>query len=78
MVARISGESVTRVAVMPGELSVSPYTLMMSLQYIFSITCFIVSIGQGAPAMMPVRSELRSNMSNIGWFSSAMNIVGTP
>ena len=28
--------------------------------------------------MMPVRSDDRSNMSNIGWFSSAMNIVGTP
>ena len=51
---------------------------MISLQYILSMTCFIVSIGQGAPAIMPVRSDDRSNMSNIGWFSSAMNIVGTP
>ena len=42
------------------------------------MTCRIVSIGHGEPAMMPVRSEVRSNMSNIGCASSAMNIVGTP
>ena len=41
-------------------------------------TCFIVSMGHGEPAMMPVRSEFRSNSSKRGWPSSAMNIVGTP
>jgi len=28
--------------------------------------------------MIPVRRLDMSNMSNIGWFSSAMNMVGTP
>ena len=28
--------------------------------------------------MIPVRKELRSNILNIGWFNSAMNMVGTP
>ena len=46
--------------------------------YIFSSTCFISSTGQSEPAMMPVRRLDMSNMLNIGWFSSAMNIVGTP
>ena len=42
------------------------------------ITLFMVSVGQGEPAMMPVRRLPRSNIRNMGWFSSAMNIVGTP
>ena len=62
----ISGVSVTLVAVIPGDVSVSPYTLIISLQCIFSITCFIDSIGQGAPAIIPVRNEVRSKRSNIG------------
>ena len=46
--------------------------------YIFSDTCFISSTGQSEPAMIPVRRHDISNMENIGWFNSAMNIVGTP
>ena len=46
--------------------------------YIFSDTCFISSTGQSEPAMIPVRRQVRSNISNIGWFNSAINIVGTP
>ena len=38
----------------------------------------MISMGQGEPAMMPVRRLPRSNIGNIGWVSSAMNIVGTP
>ena len=41
-------------------------------------TLRITSIGQGAPAMMPVRSEPRSNSEKRGWASSAMNMLGTP
>ncbi len=41
-------------------------------------TCFITSTGHGAPAMMPVRSVERSYVAKSGWFSSAMNMVGTP
>ena len=48
------------------------------VMYIFSLTCFISSMGHREPAMMPVRSEDMSNMSNIGWLSSEMNMVGTP
>ena len=33
---------------------------------------------KGAPAMMPVRSEERSNSRNCGCSNSAMNMVGTP
>ena len=43
-----------------------------------SITRFMTSTGHGEPAMIPVRSELRSNSAKRGWSSSAMNIVGTP
>ena len=66
-----------RLCVIPGEASVRPYTLVTFMN-IFSSTCFISSTGQSEPAMIPVRRQERSNMSNIGWFSSAMNIVGTP
>ncbi len=38
----------------------------------------MISIGQGLPAMIPVRSEERSNFAKSGWSISAMNIVGTP
>ena len=41
-------------------------------------TCFITSTGQGEPAMMPVRSDVKSNSSKRGCASCAMNIVGTP
>ncbi len=52
--------------------------MVMSRMCISSITRRMISIGQGEPAMIPVRSERRSNILNIGWLSSAMNIVGTP
>ena len=45
---------------------------------ISAITRRITAIGQGEPAMMPVRSEDKSNSVNRGCSSSAMNIVGTP
>ncbi|EJX04042.1 hypothetical protein EVA_07849 [gut metagenome] len=45
---------------------------------IFSSTCFMSSIGHSEPAMIPVLSDVKSNMLNIGWLSSAINIVGTP
>jgi hypothetical protein len=38
----------------------------------------ITSIGQGAPAMIPVRNDDRSKLANSGCSSCAMNIVGTP
>ena len=42
------------------------------------MTCFMVSTGHGEPAMMPVRSEVRSSSSTRGSASIAMNMVGTP
>jgi hypothetical protein len=41
-------------------------------------TFFITSIGQGEPAMMPVRRLERSKDAKSGWSSIAMNMVGTP
>ena len=38
----------------------------------------MTSIGQGLPAMIPVRRLLRSNSAKRGCSSSAMNMVGTP
>ena len=38
----------------------------------------MTSIGQGLPAIIPVRREDRSNLAKSGWSISAMNIVGTP
>ena len=52
--------------------------MVTSRMFISPTTRFIVSIGQGAPAMMPVRRLDRSNSPNREWSSSAMNIVGTP
>ena len=46
-----------------------------------STTCFITSTGHGEPAIIPVRSELRSNVAGAlssSTASSAMNIAGTP
>ena len=43
------------------------------------MTRCITSIGQGEPAMMPVRSDAEVEAPRTrGWSSSAMNIVGTP
>ena len=39
---------------------------------------FITSTGHSAPAMIPVRSDDRSNDAKSSWFCIAMNIVGTP
>ncbi len=52
--------------------------MQISLAPIRSITCRIVSAGQGDPAMMPVRRLDRSQLSKLGSFSIEMNIVGTP
>ena len=41
-------------------------------------TRFIVSTGQGEPAMIPVRRLEKSVFSSSGEASSVMNIVGTP
>ncbi|CAM5364291.1 hypothetical protein SANTM175S_11065 [Streptomyces antimycoticus] len=45
---------------------------------ISSTTRRITSTGQGDPAMIPVRSELRSKVAKSDRASSAMNMVGTP
>ncbi len=50
----------------------------MSRRCISVIARRITSIGQGEPAMMPVRRLLRSNFSKSGCPISAMNMVGTP
>ncbi|MNJ66444.1 hypothetical protein D3C77_625230 [compost metagenome] len=42
------------------------------------ITRRITSIGQVAPAMIPVRKLDRSKSPRWGWSSMAMNMVGTP
>ncbi len=42
------------------------------------MTRFITSMGQGEPAMMPVRRVDRSYFVKAGCSSSAMNMVGTP
>jgi len=64
--------------VITGELSVCPYPTIIPSQCISFTTRFMISTGQGAPAIIPVRSELRSNVGKAGCSSSAMNIVGTP
>ena len=61
-----------------GEVSVIPNAIDISLTPISEETRFMTSMGQGEPAMIPVRSELRSNSAKRSWSSSAMNIVGTP
>ena len=43
-----------------------------------SITRRMTSTGHGEPAMIPVRSDVRSYEAKSGCPSSAMNIVGTP
>src|SRR5881628_2070011 len=78
VLTRNSMGSSTSVMLQTGEVSVMPQAIVISGQCISVITRFITSTGQGAPAMMPVRSEDRSNSANRGWSSSAMNIVGTP
>ncbi len=55
-----------------------PYPMVTSLMCISSTHCFMTSTGHGEPAIMPVRSDDRSNEWKSGWASMAMNIVGTP
>ena len=78
VVTRNSTGSSILVRVMVGDASVNPYPMVISRQCILSTTRFMISIGQGAPAMMPVRREVRSNCRNAGCSSSPINIVGTP
>ena len=75
---RRSSVSSTPDIVITGELSVCPYMIVISGQCISCTTRFMTSIGHGAPAMTPVRNELKSNVRNSGCSSSPMNIVGTP
>ena len=49
-----------------------------SPMFISLITRFMISSGQGEPAITPVRSEERSYRPKSGSPSSAMNMVGTP
>ncbi len=49
-----------------------------SFMFMSVLTFFMYSVGQGEPAMMPVRRLLKSNLLKSGCSSSAMNIVGTP
>ena len=73
-----SNVSAAFVCVIPGDASVRPYTLVISVMFILSITSFMVSTGHVDPAMIPVLSDDMSNMSNIGCVNFAINIVGTP
>ncbi len=54
--------------------------MVISRPFIFSITARITSMGQGDPAMIPVRMWDRSYFDGFlaSSSSSAMNIVGTP
>jgi hypothetical protein len=45
---------------------------------ISAMTRFMISAGQGEPAMIPVRRLVKLKDSKSGSASSAMNIVGTP
>ena len=75
---RFSKVSSERTCVVTGDVSVMPNAIDISLMPMSPATCFITSIGQGEPAMIPVRSELRSYWLKSGCPSWAMNIVGTP
>ena len=52
--------------------------MQISLMCILSTTSCMTLIGQGLPAMMPVRMWLKSVFSKFGCSSMAMNMVGTP
>src|SRR5664279_3590432 len=70
------GSSVV-VMVMPGEDSVCPYTITISFMFISKDARFINSIGQGDPAMIPVRRVEKSYLLKSGCSIIAMNMVGT-
>jgi hypothetical protein len=38
----------------------------------------MISMGQGDPAMAPVRSDVTSVWGRFGWFRMSMNMVGVP
>ena len=57
MAQRFSSVSSRRVWVLTGEVSVMPNAMLISAIPISALTRFITSIGQGDPAMIPVRSE---------------------
>src|SRR5437764_10246543 len=61
-----------------GDVSVMPYAMVISWACISLTTRFMTSTGHGAPAMIPVRSDVRSRSAKWGDSSMAMNIVGTP
>ena len=75
---RRSRSSSRRVTNDTGDVSVMPYPMQISLACISLTTRFITSTGHGAPAIIPVRSEVRSNSANRGCSSIAIHIVGTP
>ena len=52
--------------------------MVISVMCIFSTTSRITAIGQGEPAMMPVRMWEKSVLGKSGCSSRAMNMVGTP
>ena len=52
--------------------------MVTSVMFMVDWTFFMTSLGQGEPAMMPVRRLERSKPAKPGWSSSAMNMVGTP
>ena len=55
MLTRTSIESSVEDIVQPGEASVWPYTMVISFMCMRSTTSCITLMGQGEPAMMPVR-----------------------
>ena len=55
-----------------------PYAMQTSRACISLTARFITSTGHGAPAITPVRSEVRSNSPKRGCSSCAIHIVGTP
>ena len=75
---RCSRVSSRRTIVEAGDVSVIPNAIVISAIPMSDATRRITSIGQGEPAMIPVRRLDRSNSPKRGWSSSAMNIVGTP
>ena len=60
METRSSMLSSTLDIVITGELSVCPYMIVICGQCISLTTRFITSIGHGAPAITPVRSDVKS------------------
>ena len=64
--------------VQPGLASVWPYTMVISVMCILSTTSRMTLMGQGEPAMMPVRMWEKSVFGKSGCSSRAINMVGTP